>query len=67
MIQDELTRSIYEDTYITTFITQVFQCLITITAHFRLELFSLSTLLRQKHEYFVNQLNIIDITGLIEG
>ena len=45
MIQDELTRSIYEDTYITTLITQVFQCLITITAHFRLELFSLSSLL----------------------
>ena len=22
---------------------------------------------RQKHEHFVNQLNIVDITGLIEG
>jgi len=24
-------------------------------------------LLRQKHEHFINQLNIVNITGLIEG
>ena len=45
MIQDDLTRSIYEDTYVATFITRVFQCLIVITARFKLELFSLNTLL----------------------
>jgi len=46
MIRGDLTRFIYEDTYTTTFITRVFQCLIVITARFKLELFSLSILLR---------------------
>jgi len=45
MIRDDLIRSIYEDTYIATLITRVFQCLIAITARFKLELFSLSSLL----------------------
>ena len=67
MIRGDLTRSIYEDTYAATLTTRVFRCLIAIAARFGLELFGSSTLPRQKHEHSVNQLNIVDITGLIEG
>jgi hypothetical protein len=67
MIRGDLTRSIYEDTYAATLIARIFRWLIAIAARFGLELFGSSTLPRQKHEHFVNQLNIVDITGLIEG
>ena len=39
VIRGDLTRSIYKDTYTATLAIRVFQCLIAITAYFRIELY----------------------------
>jgi hypothetical protein len=44
VIQGDLTRSIYKDTYAATLTSRVFRCLITITAFFGLELYQLDAI-----------------------
>jgi hypothetical protein len=67
VIQGDLTRSIYEDTYAATLAIRVFRYLIAIAAYFGLELYQLNAVNAFCNAYLNELLYIADPGGRIKG